>query len=148
MKTVFSHSANKLLITFLVGFTLSACCPSGVWEDNFGSVYQLMTLPIEEPDGSQSSSFQTVGTVDTMDMGCGVWEIRIPTATEMPADHDQFNLIWVAENPNPNPADQCCSALVFKGDSAGSYCNLLTGAYTNIGNKCTKSGSMYLQRLQ
>jgi len=148
MKTDMGYTAKNLLIPLLMGLTLSACCPSGVWQDNFGSIYQLLTLPIVESDVSPRSSFETVGSIDTMDMGCGVWQIRSPTAAEMPADHDQFDFIWVAENPAPNPADQCCSAVLFKGDSAGSYCDLLTGEYTNIGDKCTQSGSMYLQSLE
>ena len=132
-------------LLFLLGFVSTlfpACCPTGAWEDNFRRVYSLVTLsPIEE-----NQPFLTTGVVDTRDMGCGIWTIRPPLPGE-PAVREGYTA-FVAENPNPNPADLCCYAFRFDGQVAGSGCLLILGEYQSVGGKCEQSGQMFLQSLQ
>lgn len=120
-----------------------ACCPTGAWEDNFGRSYSLVTFPPAEPD----QPFLTRGVVDTGDMGCGVWNVRAPLPGEPTVDPEN-PVALVAENPNPNPADLCCYAFRFDGQTAGSGCLLILGEYRNVGGKCEQSGQMFLQRSQ
>jgi hypothetical protein len=119
-----------------------ACCPTGAWEDNFGRFYSIVTNP--SMDFGQPT--QTTGTVDTRDMGCGVWSIRPPGEGEPPVATG--DVAWVAENPNPNPADQCCYAFRFDGEVTGSGCSVIVGEYRNLGDKCQgQSGEMFLLSL-
>ena len=126
----------------LVSILFSACCPSGAFEDNFGRFYTLVTLPTD----NSLQTFITSGTVDTRDMGCGVWNIRPPGELEPPVEPG--DTAFVAVNPNPNPADQCCYAFRFDGRETGSGCVLILGDYLNVGGKCEQSGQMFLQSTQ
>jgi len=125
---------------------LVSCCPTGVFEDSFGSIYQLATEPHIGNDPF-NPTYETSGYVDTGEMGCGVWNIRSPVGTERPPDYRQFDVIWIAENPHPDAADNCCQAFLFKGNSEGDTCNLIFGQYESIGTKCTQSGEMNLLSL-
>jgi hypothetical protein len=127
----------------LVATLFPACCPTGAWEDNFGRSYSIVTLSPTEED----QPFLTTGLVDTRDMGCGVWAIRPPLPGE-PAVDPENPVAWVAENPNPNPADLCCYAFRFDGQVTGSGCFLILGEYRNVGGKCEQSGQMFLQSVQ
>jgi hypothetical protein len=131
------------LVFGLLSTTLPCCCPSGAWVDNFGSLYSIVTFSPAEFD----QPFLTTGVVDTRDTGCGVWSIRPPAEGE-PAVDPENPVAWVAENPHPNPADQCCYALRFDGQIVGSGCDLILGEYRNVGGKCEQSGQMFLQAVQ
>ena len=127
------HEAPPLAIRFflllgLVSMLVPSCCPSGAWEDNFGRSYTLVTIRttqfVERPG--------TYGTVDTRDMGCGVWSIRPPAEDEPPVNPDN-PVAWVAENPYPNPDDLCCYAFRFDGHVAeDSGCSEIIGTYENF----------------
>ena len=95
------------LVLGLVSMLFAACCPTGAYEDNFGRFYTLVTLPTDD----SNQTFRTTGWVDTRDWGCGVWDIQ----PEPPLDPDIPTVQWLAVNPNPNPADQCCYAFRFDG---------------------------------
>lgn len=130
---------------FVLGLVLilfAACCPTGAYEDNFGRFYTLVTIPTDD----SLQTFATTGTVDTRDWGCGIWNIRPPGELEPPAEPG--DIAWVAVNPNPNPADQCCYAFRFDGEVTGSGCVLILGEYENVGGKCQQSGQMFLQSSQ
>ena len=131
------------LLLGLVPVFFPACCPSGTYDDNFGRSYSLVTVPIE----AFEEPFLTSGSVDTRDMGCGVWSIRPPAEGEPPVDPN-YPVAWVAVNPNPNPADQCCYAFRFDGKVTGSGCSVIIGTYRNTGGKCEGSGAMYLVSAQ
>ena len=133
-----------LFVLGLVSMIFSACCPSSppFYEDNFGRLYTLLTTP--GPDFEQP--LQTIGLVDTRDMGCGVWNIRPPLDGEPPVEPG--DTAFVAVNPNPNPADQCCYAFRFDGRETGSGCILILGEYRNVGGKCEQFGQMFLQSTQ
>jgi len=131
-----------LFVLGLVFILCGACCPTGAFEDNFGRFYSLVTIPTDD----SLQTFNTSGTVDTRDMGCGVWNIRPPGELEPPVEPG--DTAWVAVNPNPNPADQCCYAFRFDGRQAGSGCILILGEYENVGGKCFQSGQMFLQSPQ
>jgi hypothetical protein len=126
----------------MVSMLFPACCPTGAFEDNFGRFYTLVTIPTDD----SLQTFQTSGTVDTRGMGCGVWNIRPPLDGEPPVEPG--DTAWVAVNPNPNPADQCCYAFRFDGQVAGSGCAVILGEYQNVGGKCQQSGQMFLQTAQ
>lgn len=116
-----------------------ACCPSGVWQDNYGSVYNILTTPSEEQPGV----LETTGYVDAFpDAGCGLWDIRPPQGEQYDPTK---SVVFVAQNRQPNPTDACCYAFLFEGDPAGSGCLYVGGSYRNIGGKCTGQGEMYLQ---
>ncbi len=119
---------------------LGACCPSGAWIDNFGSLYSIVTLS----PGGFDQPFLTTGVVDTIELGCGLWNIRPPAPGEPPVTEEN-PVAWVAENRNPNPADQCCYAFRFDGQVTGSGCGLVVGEYRNVGGKCEQTGQMFLQ---
>jgi hypothetical protein len=144
MKNLHKGNPPGTRLFFALGIFLlffPACCPTGAWEDNFGRVYSIVTTP--SPDLDQP--ILTSGTVDTMDLGCGVWPIRPPGEGEPP--QAPGDVAWVAENPNPNPADQCCYAFRFDGQVTGSGCSVIIGAYQNVGGKCQQSGEMFLLSL-
>jgi hypothetical protein len=134
---------QALLILGLVPAILQACCPSGAWLDNFGSLYSIVTISPTEPD----QPFLTSGVADTIGLGCGLWTIRPPAAGEPGVDPEN-PVAWVAENRRPNPADQCCYAFRFDGQVTGSGCSLIVGEYRNVGGKCEGSGQMFLQIAQ
>jgi|GEM_PF-2838325 len=134
-----------LFVLGLVSMLFSACCPSGALEDNFGRLYTLVTLPTDE----SLQTMVTTGTVDTLDMGCGVWNIRPPGELEPPVEPG--DTAFVAVNPNPNPADQCCYAFRFDGQVTvcSSTFTLVLGEYENVGGKCDPvPGQMFLQTAQ
>jgi hypothetical protein len=135
------------LLLGLVSSLFSACCPTGAFEDNFGRSYSLVTFPPTDYIPGDEEPFLTTGVVDTGDMGCGIWNIRPPLPGE-PAVDPENPVALVAENPNPNPADQCCYAFRFNGQVTGSGCVLILGEYENVGGKCQQSGQMFLQRPQ
>lgn len=137
-----SPGIRFFLVLGLVSMLFSACCPSGPFEDNFGRFYTLATIPTDD----SLQTFDTVGTVDTRDMGCGVWDIRAPIDGEPPVEPG--DTAFVAVNPNPNPADQCCYAFRFDGQITGSGCTLILGEYLTDDGKCEQSGQMFLQSTQ
>ncbi len=136
----YSPGIRFFFVLGLASMLFSACCPSGPFEDNFGRFYTLVTTPTDD----SLQPFMTVGTVDTRDWGCGVWEIQA-TPPEDPLENP---VSWLAVNPNPNPADQCCYAFRFDGRETGSGCILILGEYRNVGGKCEQSGQMFLQSAQ
>jgi len=121
---------------------LPCCCPSGVFVDNFNSLYQILT----GPPPLKGMPFQTSGWVDTRGLGCGVWNIRAPLPGE-PYD-PQYAVVFYAENPSPDPNDNCCYAFRFDGNQQNTDCLLVTGTYRNLGGKCTGSAPMVLQAVQ
>ncbi|MEW6440765.1 MAG: hypothetical protein AB1640_07480 [bacterium] len=124
------------LLFLAISASIAACCPSGTYEDNFGAVYLLITSPLGAGD-----SLAVVGTVDTRELGCGVWTLA--GTSEKPGGEGIVD--WVVTNPNPNPTDACCYAYQFSGTVTGSGCLFISGEYASIGGKCTTSGLMYLQ---
>jgi hypothetical protein len=137
-----SPGVRLFFVLSLISMLFSACCPSGAYDDNFGRFYTLVTLPTDDA----LQTFATSGTVDTRDMGCGVWNIRPPGEGEDPVEPGDTS--WVAVNPNPNPADQCCYAFRFDGQGADSECDVILGEYRNVGGKCEQSGQMFLRPAQ
>ncbi len=137
--------SRQPLAAFILLFLglLPACCPSGAWVDNFGSLYSIVTFSSDEA----GSSLQTTGVVDTRQIGCGVWTLRPPGEGEAPVDPEN-PIAWVVENPNPNPADACCYAFRFDGRITGSGCLLIVGEYHTVGGKCEQSGQMLLELVQ
>ncbi len=124
-----------LFVLGLVTILCAACCQTGAFEDNFGRFYSLVTIPTDD----FLQPFNTSGTVDTLDMGCGVWNIRPPLDGEPPIEPGEpVDTTFVAVNPNPNPADQCCFAFRFDGEAVvctNDY-KLVLGEYLNVGGKC------------
>lgn len=139
-KSSIRFSAVFLLLA-LLWTTLPACCPSGVWKDNFNAVYNLITLYPSD----RSLPNQVTGTVDTRDAGCGVWNVRPPEPGE-PYDPTK-DVIFVGVNPSPNPADNCCYRYLFQGISDFS-CLTIIGEFETIGGKCNEQGDMYLEVVQ
>ncbi len=119
-----------------------ACCPSGVWLDNFGNQYQILTFPATAPDTARD----TAGSVDTLGFGCGIWNIRNlnPDEPYAPANKVSF----VAENPYPSPYDNCCYAFRFDGNETGLGCVALSGQYQTTGGKCEQAGPMIIEVFQ
>jgi len=119
--------------------TLSACCPSGIWLDNFGNQYRLLTLSAPSPDEPRDIE----GTVDTLGFGCGIWTVRnlLPDEPYDPANRVAF----VAENPSPSPYDNCCYAFRFDGNETGLGCVAISGQYQTVGGKCNQSGPVILE---
>jgi hypothetical protein len=126
----------------LVTLLISACCPTGPFEDNFGRLYALVTIPTDD----SLQTFETSGTLDTGDWGCGLWSIRPPGELEPPVAPG--DIAFVAVNPSPNPADQCCYAFRFDGRLAGSGCTVILGEYQDVGGTCEQRGQMFLQSAQ
>ena len=145
MKINSRHSPGYLLCCLAACTTLVSCCPSGIFEDNFGSIYQLVTTTVP---GSNplDPALEVTGTVDTAAMGCGIWTVRNIRFAELPPDWRLYDLLIVAENPTPDAADTCCQAFSFKGNTQDGACVRIEGYYENIGTKCTQSGEMYLER--
>jgi hypothetical protein len=124
---------------FLFLLTVSACCPSGIWLDNFGNQYQILTFPSSVPDTARETS----GSVDTLGWGCGIWNIRPLNPGE---PYDPANAIaFVAENLQPTPYDNCCYAFRFEGNETNLGCVALSGQYQTVGGKCNQSGSMVIE---
>lgn len=136
-------AVRRLFVLGLVSALSAACCPTGAFEDNFGSLYSLVTLPTDD----FNAPFLTTGAVDTRDMGCGVWSVRPPEPGEPAVDPDN-PVAWVAVNPDPNPTDHCCYAFRFDGQITGSGCILILGEYRSVGGKCQQSGQMFLQAVR
>ncbi len=120
-------------------FASSCTCPTGGFEDNFGRFYSLVT--VLQPDFGVPVG--TSGTLDTLDWGCGIWNI-----TPLEPLNPENPIAWQAENPNPNPADQCCYAFRFDGHTAPGGCAVILGTYESVGGKCEQSGQMFLQTAQ
>ena len=137
----FGKLSWRFLVLPVLGLAVlpAACCPSGVFVDNFNSLYQILTAP---PPLS-GLPFQTSGWVDTRGLGCGVWNVRAPLPGE-PYD-PQYAVVFYAENPTPDPNDNCCYGFRFDGNQQTPECRVVSGAYSNVGGKCTASGSMTLQ---
>jgi len=136
------RASSRLRVPILVlclGFLSAACCPSGVWLDNFGNQYQLLTFPATAPDSPRDSA----GSVDTLGFGCGVWQIRNLNPDE-PYD-PSYSIAFVAENPYPNPYDNCCYAFRFDGNETGLGCVALLGEYRTVGGKCNQSGPLIIE---
>ncbi len=135
IKPIISH-----FLIFCIFFP-GACCPSGVWEDNYGNIYSLASIP------SRNFLFAPVGTFGTVDItatDCGTWEVR-PLNEFDPPPLPATTIVWIAENPEPNPMDGCCYAIRFEGWSAnGLQCTRITGMFNNVGGKCTQAGNMFL----
>lgn len=142
MKENRDGTALSIILPTLLLAVLSACCPSGAFVDNFGSLYQILTTP----PPLQGMPPQTSGTADTRGLGCGVWNVRPPLPGE-PVD-PQYGVVFYAENPAPDPGDNCCYAFRFDGNEENQECRLITGVYQSVGGKCTVSGSMYIQAVQ
>jgi hypothetical protein len=139
MKTRHRPAFSLWVPIFLCCLTVSACCPSGIWLDNFGNQYQILTFPSSVPDTAR----ETAGSVDTLGWGCGIWEIRPLNPGE---PYDPANEIaFVAENPQPTPYDNCCYAFRFDGNETSLGCVTLSGQYQTIGGKCDQSGSMVIE---
>jgi hypothetical protein len=121
---------------------LPACCPSGAFVDNFGSLYQILT----SPPPLEGMPFQTSGTADTRSLGCGVWNVRPPLPGE--SYDSEYSVVFFVENPAPDPDDNCCYGFRFEGNQQNPQCGLITGVYQSVGGKCTISGAMYLEAVQ
>ena len=123
----------------LLALLASACCPTGVWLDNFGNQYQILTVPSLLPDTPRV----TGGTVDTLGWGCGIWNVRelLPGEPYDPANPVAF----VVENPYPNPYDNCCYSYRFDGGETSSGCVALRGRFQTLGGKCNQSGDMVIE---
>lgn len=148
-----SRGIRFLLVLGLVSVLSSACCPSGAWEDNFGRSYSFVTLPdnLDDPDSLFTGPFSMFGTVDTKDLGCGVWSISGEAISDLT---NRYIVSFVADNPNKNPADQCCYNFLFEGERRGSGCVIIFGTYeADYGyeagqKKCSQSGEMFLVSAQ
>jgi len=116
-----------------------SCCPSGIWLDNFGNRYQILTVPTGSPDTARI----TGGSVDTQGWGCGIWEIR-PLTPQEPYD-PAYSIAFVAENPYPSPYDNCCYAFRFDGNETSPGCVALMGRFEARDGKCNQSGSMLIE---
>ena len=137
---VTKHCAGIVLSLAGSFLFLSACCPSGPWQDNFGLTYQLITIPLP-PEGDV---FPIAGLADTGDLGCGVWTVE-GTSMALEADRSVELLIT---NPRPNPDDLCCYSYHFSGHVDGSGCRFIPGRFETNDGKCTQSGEMYLLTLR
>jgi hypothetical protein len=142
MKANRERTALSIILPALLLGVLPACCPSGAFVDNFGALYEILTAP----PPLEGMPFQTSGTVDTRSLGCGVWNVRPPLPGE-PYD-PQYAVVFYAENPAPDPDDNCCYAFRFQGNQQNPECGLITGVYQSVGGKCTISASMYLEAVQ
>ena len=126
------------LILLSIWMALPACCPTGIYQDNFGAVYELFTdfRSTEEED-----TFVVLGTVDTREIGCGVWTLA-GTSRKLV---EERRVEWIVTNPNPNPRDACCNAFHFEGQVTDATCSFISGEYAMTGGKCTQSDPMYLE---
>ena len=139
MKKRSIHNLGAFLLLGLLCTGLPSCCPSGAWVDNFNALYNLITVPPDVP----GSLLQVSGTVDTRGAGCGIWSIRPPKPGEI---YDPINpVVFVGENPSPNPLDNCCYRYLFQGNTSGAGCLTILGEFETIGGKCEESGSMFLE---
>ena len=136
-----TNSIRLIFWAFPMVLVLSAaaCCPSGVWIDNFKNVYYIVSNPSPTPGLPR----QTEGNVDTRGFGCGVWPIR-PLTQGDPVDPNDM-VGWIAENPYPNANDKCCYSFLFKGNETEAACLTIMGQFQNIGGKCHQSGPMILE---
>ncbi len=135
IKSITSHF---LILSILF---IGACCPSGVWEDNYGNIYSIVSIP---PGNLIFGPVRTYGTVDITDSGCGTWEIRPLNEFDTPP-LPASNIVWIAENPEPDQTGECCDAVRFEGYSLSRLqCDRIIGVFHNLGRRCTQSGNMFL----
>lgn len=130
---------GRMGLLLLCVVILPSCCPSGVWEDNFGFIYQLFTV---QP-GENLVPWITTGVMDTGEMACGIWKVRNLRLRELPVAPGT-EIAFIAQNENPNPTDHCCYAFRFEGNPEDGDCFFVTGTYWSVGGKCQQSGPMYL----
>jgi len=128
------------LVLILIAGVAVSCCPSGVWKDNFGVTYQLLT-DFFHPEGD---SLPILGLADTGELGCGLWTVEGLSNATGPDRSISLTLI----NPKPSPDDRCCYFFHFTGHLQGSGCLFIAGDYETNDGKCTQSGQMYLYSLR
>ena len=139
MKRTAGARFGLFILLALLALVFQACCPSGVWKDNFDALYQILTTP----PPTLGLPNQIIGFVDTRDIGCGVWNVRPPLTGE-PWD-PLAEVVFYAVNPYPDPNDNCCYAYRFEGKAEGPGCILFIGDYETVGGKCSQSGQMFIE---
>ncbi len=121
-----------------------ACCPSGVWLDDFGNQYQIVTAPSLDP---MSTPRVTGGSMDTRGWGCGIWDVRPLDPAQYPDETYKpgYQLAFVAVNPHPSPYDSCCYKFRFDGNETSPGCVAVEGQYESRDGKCNQSGPLVLE---
>ena len=137
MQGTSTKALRVILILSSIWMALPACCPTGIYEDNFGAVYQLFT----DFGSPEDDAFAVLGTADTGEIGCGVWTLA---GTSRKLDVGRF-VEWKVTNPNQNPMDACCYEFQFVSDPVDPDCLYISGEYAMTGGKCTQSGPMFLE---
>ena len=135
MKIHVSFYSTLVLFTCIV-LSLTSCCPSGAWQDNFKVVYELVT----DPSSPEGGGFAITGFADTAALGCGLWTV---SGTSLALGPDR-SIEFLATNPNPDSEDHCCYSYQFTGHLEGTGCLFIPGQYETNDGKCTQSGEMYL----
>ena len=137
MQGTSTKALRVILILFSIWMALPACCPTGIYEDtDSGAVYQLFT----DFGSPEDDAFAVLGTVDTGEIGCGVWALA-GTSWKL---GEERRVEWDVKNPNRNPTDACCYEFHFVGQVLAVECTEISGQYTTNDGKCTQSGHMSL----